>query len=439
MSNGSELNTADRNTTERLRTELAKVVGSTQVLSEQHMVTGYVTDWTGAWSGWTRAVVRPGTVGEVREVVSLCREAGVPVVAQGGNTGLVGGSVPHHGEVVLSLRRLTRLDPIETISGQVTAGAGVTIAALRDHARRSGFEYGVDLASRDSATVGGTIATNAGGIRVIANGDTRRQVLGLEVVLADGNVVSRLAGIEKDSAGFDLSQLFVGSEGTLGVITAARLRLSPRVGGERHVVLLGVSHPSDGLGLRGSDVTALEFLSHSCLAVVTEHLGRSLPAVGEHPYYVLVESSRLPDLDPSTDALIDTRLWEFREAITETLSAGGVPHKFDVGVPLPRLDEFVADLEQLDGEVFVFGHLAEGNCHVNVRGPADYETVADRVLGLVVEYGGTVASEHGIGVAKGRWLHLTTSPEERDAIRRIKHALDPHRILNPAVTFAPAG
>ena len=437
MSSGSDPNTNDRETTERLRIELVKVVGPTQVLIEQDIVAGYVTDWTGAWTGWTRAVVRPGTVGEVEQVVSLCRAASVPIVAQGGNTGLVGGSIPHRGEVVLSLRRLTRLDPVETISGQVTAGAGVTIAALRDHARRSGFDYGVDLASRDSATVGGTIATNAGGIRVIANGDTRRQVLGLEVVLADGTVISRLAGIEKDSAGFDLSQLFVGSEGTLGVITAARLRLSPLVGGERHVVLVGVAHPSQGLELRGPEVTALEFFSNRCLAAVCDHLGRSRPTAAEHPYYVLVESSRLPELDSHTDAVFGERLWSFREEITETLSTRGIPHKFDVGVPLARLDVFAEELETLAGEVFVFGHLAEGNCHVNVLGPAGYETVAEQVMRLVATYGGTVASEHGIGVAKGRWLHLATSPEERATIQRIKQALDPERILNPAVTFAP--
>lgn len=423
--------------TERLRAELTKAVGVNQVLTERDMVAGYVTDWTGVWSGWTRAVVRPGTVEEVQAVVSICREAGVPIVTQGGNTGLVGGSVPHHGEVVLSLRRLTRLDSVDPISGQVTAGAGVTIAALRDHARKSGFDYGVDLASRDSATVGGTIATNAGGIRVIANGDTRRQVVGLEVVLADGTVISRLGGIEKDSAGFDLSQLFVGSEGTLGVITGARLRLSPLAEGERHVVLLGVSHPSEGLELRAPEVTALEFLSHNCLALVSDHLGRRRPTAHQHPYYVLIESNRLPELDPNVDAVVDERLWDFRESITEAMSARGVPHKFDVGVPLPRLDDFIGDLEQLDGDVFVFGHLAEGNCHVNVLGPTDYETVADSVLGLVVDYGGTVASEHGIGVAKGRWLHLTTSPAERATIRRIKQALDPEGILNPAVTLAP--
>ena len=430
---------ADRDKQEGLRRELANLVGPAHVFSDADMVAGYVTDWTGAWRGWTGAVVRPGTVDEIRRVVLACGMAGVPIVTQGGNTGLVGGSVPHHGEVVLSLRRLTRLDPVETVSGQVTAGAGVTITALRDHARRSGFDYGVDLASRDSATIGGTIATNAGGVRVIANGDTRRQVLGLEVVLADGNVISRLTGIEKDSAGFDLAQLFVGSEGTLGVITAARLRLVPLVGGERYVALVGVSHPSEGLELRKPDVTALEFLDHNSLAVAARHIGRRLPTDGEHPFYVLVESRSLPDLEPDADAVVDERLWDYREAITEALSKHGIPHKFDVGVPPSRLDEFVEDLQQLEGNMFVFGHLAEGNCHVNVLGPDDFATVAERVFGLVIEYGGTVASEHGIGVAKGRWIGLTTTPEERAVRTRIKEALDPNRILNPAVAWAPPG
>jgi len=422
-----------------LREELAKLVGSTHVFTDTDMVAGYVTDWTGAWHGWTRAVVRPGTVDEIRQVMLACGRAGVPIVPQGGNTGLVGGSIPHNGEVVLSLRRFTRLDPVDTVAGQVTAGAGVTITALRDHARRSGFDYGVDLTSRDSATVGGTIATNAGGVRVIANGDTRRQVLGLEVVLAEGNVISRLAGIEKDSAGLDLSQLFVGSEGTLGVITAARLRLLRPTGGERHVALVGVLHPSQGLELRGPGVTALEFLSHNSLTVAARHLGRRLPTDREHPFYVLVESTSLPDLGPGADAVVDERLWDYREVMTEALSRHGTPHKFDVGVPLSRLDEFVEDLEQLEGETFVFGHLAEGNCHVNVLGGDDYATVAERVFGLVIENGGTVASEHGIGVAKGQWIGLTTTPGEQAVGQRIKAALDPTGILNPAIGRALDG
>jgi FAD/FMN-containing dehydrogenase len=438
MSSGSGA-TAHGDQQEGLREQLVRLVGSTHVFTDTDMVAGYVTDWTGAWSGWTRAVVRPGTVDEIRQVVLACGLAGVPIVTQGGNTGLVGGSVPHHGEVVLSLRRLTRLDPVEVISGQVTAGAGVTITALREHVRRSGYDYGVDLASRDSATIGGTIATNAGGVRVIANGDTRRQVLGLEVVLADGSVISRLAGIEKDSAGLDLSQLFVGSEGTLGVITAARLRLVPLAGGERYVALVGVSHPSEGLQLRGPDVTALEFLCHNSLTVAARHLGRRLPTEGEHPFYVLVESRSLPDLAPEVDAIVDKRLWDYREAITEALSKQGIPHKFDVGVPPSRLDEFVDDLEQVEGNMFVFGHLAEGNCHVNVLGPDDFASVAEKVFGLVIEYGGTVASEHGIGVAKGRWIGLTTTPEERAIRTRIKEALDPKGILNPAVGGVESG
>ncbi len=421
--------------TARLRTELARLVGARHVLTETDMVAGYVTDWTGTWTGWTPAVVRPGSVAEVQQVVALCAEVGVPIVSQGGNTGLVGGSVPHQGEVLLSLRRLSRLDPVDPLSGQVTAGAGVTIGALQNHARSAGFEYGVDLASRESATVGGTIATNAGGTAVIAHGDTRRQVLGLEVVLADGSLVSRLSGIQKDGAGFDLSQYFIGSEGTLGVITAARLRLIPLTGGERHVVLAGVDRPSQGLNLRGSQVTALEFLSHRCLTAVSDHLGRRRPIPTEHPYYVLTEANRLPEVD--APAVVGPGLWAFREAITEALSRRGRPHKFDVAVPLEHLDEFVGQVERLDGEVFVFGHLGEGNCHVNILGSSDYATVAEEVMGLVVGHGGTVAGEHGIGVAKRRWLHLSASPAELTMMRRIKEAFDPHRTLNPAVLLAP--
>ncbi|MGH8916095.1 MAG: FAD-binding oxidoreductase, partial [Acidimicrobiia bacterium] len=199
-----------------LHKRLVDAVGPSHVLVEPDMVAGYVRDWTGRWTGETRAVVRPGSVAEVQGVVRVCHDLLVPVVPQGGNTGLVGGSVPHQGEVVLSMRRLDRLEPIDNM--EVTVGSGVTVSALQAHSRAAGLTYGVDLASRDSATIGGTIATNAGGMNVVANGDTRRQVLGLEVVFADGSVGSRLDGVAKESTGPDLFQLMVGSEGTLGVI-----------------------------------------------------------------------------------------------------------------------------------------------------------------------------------------------------------------------------
>ena len=216
---------------------LADFVGADHVLTDPDRCVGYGTDWTRRWSVTPQAVVRPGSTDEVSGVLGWCAARGVGVVPQGGNTGLVGGSVPNRREqIVLSTLRLTGLEAVDHVSRQVTVGAGATIAAVQAHAGSAGLAYGVDLASRDSATVGGTLATNAGGIRVVAHGDSRAQLVGLQAVLPDGSVVDHLAGLPKDSAGYDLSGLLVGSEGTLGVVTAARLRLVPpcRPAGPRH-------------------------------------------------------------------------------------------------------------------------------------------------------------------------------------------------------------
>ena len=414
---------------------LRRVVGEPHVLTEPDMVAGYLRDWTGRWIGQSAAVVRPGSVEEVQDVVRICHDSRVAVVPQGGNTGLVGGSVPHHGEVVLSLRRLDRLDPIDTASRSVTVGAGATIGALQEHARRGGLRYGVDLASRDSATIGGTIATNAGGTHVVSNGDTRRQVMGLEVVLADGTRLSRLEGMPKVSLGPDPLQLMVGSEGTLGVITAARLRLLPGEAAAPLVILLAVKTLSEGLGSLGPDVRAIEFFDRACLEAVMEHHGLPRPLPGESPFYVLIESGDTPRLAEDAVAVVDPRLWAYRESITETISALGVPVKLDVAVPLDRVDQFSTAVKKLDleGQAYLYGHLAEGNFHVNVVGSRDPESVVDRVLELVVDLGGVIASEHGVGVAKADWWRRTTEPSILEFQRRVKAALDPDRILNPAV------
>ncbi len=208
-----------------LARRLIEAVGQDHVLTDPERTRSYETDWTGRWSGRARLVVRPRDTAQVAAVLRACGAAGVGVVPQGGNTGLVGGGVPRGGEVVLSLARLTELGPVDTAAGQVTAGAGVTLRALAEHAARAGLAYGVDFAARDSATVGGTVATNAGGIHVVRHGATRTQVLGLEAVLADGRVLRRMGGLPKDATGYDLPGLLTGSEGTLAVVTAARLRL----------------------------------------------------------------------------------------------------------------------------------------------------------------------------------------------------------------------
>jgi FAD/FMN-containing dehydrogenase len=415
-----------------------EILGPEHVLTDSDMVAGYVRDWTGRWTGHTRAVVRPGSVEEVQGVVRICHEHSLPLVPQGGNTGLVGGSIPHRGEVVVSLRRLDRLGPIDEQLREVTVGAGATVAALHAHARRSGLEYGVDLASRDSATIGGTIATNAGGMNVVANGDTRRQVLGLEVVFADGTVASRLGGVAKESTGPDLLQLMVGCEGTLGIVTAARLRLLPRLEAEPMVILVGVEHLSEGLDFLDPGSHALEFFDQACLEAVIGHRGLSRPLSSDHPFYILVETSSTPEVPDNVEAVVDRRLWAYREHITETVNQIGVPVKLDVAVPLGRLDEFAAAVESLglEGQVFLYGHLAEGNFHVNVVGNPDPETVVDRVLRIVVAMDGVIASEHGIGVAKSAWWRASTDPAILAMNRHIKEALDPHRILNPEVFWS---
>jgi FAD/FMN-containing dehydrogenase len=418
--------------------DLRQVVGTNHVLTEPDMTAGYIQDWTGRWTGKTRAVIRPGSVDEVAGVVGICQETGTPLVPQGGNTGLVGGSIPHRGEVVLSLRRLDSLSPVDSGTRSVIAGAGVRLGALQAHARGSGLVYGVDLASRDTATVGGTIATNAGGSYVVSRGDTRRQVLGLEVVLADGSIVSSIEALPKVSQGPDLLQTMIGSEGTLGVITAARLRLVPPFDPEPMVVLVGVDRLADGLPLIGPGVRAIEFFDRTCLEAVMEHRGLSKPIAGDFPFYVLIEAAELPDLEDDAPAAVDRGLWVYRESITETISQIGVPVKLDVAVPLHSMDQFARSVRSLDtgGQAFLYGHLAEGNFHVNVVGADDPERVVDDVLALVMSLGGAIASEHGIGLAKTEWWKRTTDPASIDLARRVKAALDPDRILNPSVFWA---
>lgn len=407
------------------------VVGASHVLTEAAMIAGYIQDWTGRWTGDTVAVVRPANTEEVSAIMSICLSHEVAVVPQGGNTGLVGGSIPHRGEIVLSVRRLDGLANASTSS--VVAGAGATIASVDALARRSGLMYPVDLASRDSATVGGTIATNAGGLHVVAYGDTRRQVLGLEVVLADGSVLDRLTKPPKESVGPELVHNLIGSEGTLGVITAARLRLLPIPRAERFVTLVAIDRLSDGLGFLSDGVTALEFFDERCLRLVIEHRGLPSPLPGNAPFYVLIESSELPEVGDA-DAVVDERLWKYREAITETINAAGVPCKLDVAVPIEAVDLFVSELTKrsIEGEMFVFGHLAEGNFHVNVVG-GDPSLVEHEVLSLVVALGGAIASEHGIGVAKAEWWRRSTEPALVDLARGLKAAFDPRGILNPEV------
>lgn len=447
---------------------LTGIVGARHVLVEAGLRVPYETDWTRRWSGAARCVVRPGSTAEVAAVVRAVGEHGAVVVPQGGNTGLVGGGVPRGGEVVLSLARLTDLEPVEPTAAQVTAGAGVTIADLHAHAAAAGLAYGVDLASRDTATVGGTVATNAGGTRVLRHGATRAQVVGVEAVLADGSVVRRLGGLLKDTVGYDLPGLLVGSEGTLGLVTRARLRLVPAPA-HRVVALLAVGSVADAQALlrrvrdRGTGLEAAELVHHAGVELVAEQVGVPAPFAAAHPSYLLLEVAA--DHDPTDelaavvadagevrDAAVagDTagraRLWRVREAHTEAISAAGVPVKLDLAVAPGRLAELDAALPGVveraapGARLIVFGHVGDGNLHVNVLDvdAAHVERLEAALLRLAVDLGGTISAEHGVGTHKAAHVGLVRDPADLAAMRAIKRALDPRGLLNPGAVLPPA-
>ena len=441
---------------------LASIVGDEHVLLDPQVIAGHEVDWTGRFRGATPAVVRPADTAQVADVLALCDAERIAVVPQGGNTGLVGGGVPLHGEVVLSLNRLDTLGPVDEVASQVTAGAGCTLAALQGHVAPHGYAYGVDLAARGSATVGGTVATNAGGVHVLRWGSTRRQVLGVEAVTADGRVLRHLDGLVKDNTGYDLAGLLCGSEGTLAVVTAARLALVPHHD-QRVVALCAFPDVASavvataGLRRRVEQLDAAELFLADGLDLVCDTAGLPHPFAVHHPAYVLFEASGVSD---PTDALADAlavqegildvavasdtgrraELWAYREEHTLAINGLGPPHKLDVTLPLVGLAAFASAVPGAvaavapDARCWLFGHVGDGNLHVNVTGvdPED-ESVDDAVLRLVVASGGSISAEHGIGTAKRRWLALQRSADELEVFRAIKAAFDPNGILNPHV------
>ncbi|MCU1600861.1 MAG: linked oxidase domain protein [Frankiales bacterium] len=444
--------------------QLADIVGAEHVLTDPDLKASYETDWTQRFTGSALCVVRPASTEEVAAVLRACAAEGLKVTVQGGNTGLVGGGVPAGGDVLVSLTRLSTLGTVDPASAQVTVGAGVTLAALQGIARDAGFDVGVDLAARDSATIGGLIATNAGGIRVLRYGSMRQQVVGLTAVLPDGSVFSRMAGLEKDGTGYDLMGLIAGSEGTLAIVTEARVRLVPRFRA-RAVALLAFSSTQAAVdvlpGLRSSlpSLAAAELFYAPGLALVRKHSGLAAPFPEEHEAYLLVECADLTDPTSllvqaveTADGLVDARiaddaagqraLWAYRETHTESISAEGVPVKLDVSVPVRSLPSLVERLAPTIAGVapsarpIVFGHVNEGNLHVNVLDAGDlHEEVSDAVLRLVASLDGSISSEHGVGRAKVPWLSLSRSTVEIETMRSIKAALDPHGLLNPGVLF----
>ena len=450
------------------------IVGDQHVLVDADERAGHETDWTGRYGGPCVAVVRPGTTAEVSEVLQACTRLGVAVVTQAGNTGLVGGGVPRpdgdgRPTVVLSMRRFDRISALDAASMQVTCGAGVTIADWRRAALDAGLDTPIDFAARDSATIGGAIATNAGGSRVVRFGTMRQQVVGIEAVLADGRVVGSLSGLPKETVGVHWPSLLCGSEGTLAVIAAARLRLVPHFA---HVTTALVALDDlaaarallVGLRRRSGSLDSIEIVWPEALDLVASHVG-STPPVEVPPGGVAVLVECADHVDPTADVLaaldeldgvastaIATdgprreHLLAFRDRITESIAAAatasGTPtFKLDVAVPVVALDQLMAvaraAAERQRARLIPFGHLAEGNVHLNFLDAVRHRELADAVLSTVAELGGTISAEHGIGIAKNEWLHLVRRPGELDAMRAIRAALDPTGTLNPGVLDAP--
>ncbi|HEY8072659.1 MAG TPA: FAD-binding oxidoreductase, partial [Labilithrix sp.] len=398
----------------------------------------YGRDWTRVHTPAPRAIAFPRSTDEVARLLAICDTTRTGVVPSGGRTGLAGGAVAANGEIVLSLAKMRRMDEVDRIGNTVRVQAGAVTQAVHEHCAPHGLTWPVDFASKGSSTVGGNIATNAGGVRVIRWGLTRQWVLGLEVVLASGKVLAIGGALEKDNTGLDLRQLFIGSEGTLGVVTEATLKLA-RAGGESRVMLFGVRDVASVLALfreaRRAPFTigAYEFFSQRCLDRLVAHRKLRPPLDAKTDYYVLLEvdgdadawvasvleSGIVEDGTIAQHASQARDLWALREGISESLSATGLPHKNDVALPIAQLDAFCNELEALFGrrypgwEICLFGHVGDGNLHINVMKPdamarEEFFTKtkdADRDLfGLVQQHDGSISAEHGIGLLKKPFL-----------------------------------
>jgi len=429
----------------------------------------YGRDWTRIHAPNASLLARPRSTAEVRAILARCDTARVPVVPSGGRTGLAGGAVAKAGEVVLSLERMRGMGAVDSLGATLHVEAGAITEAVHQHAEAEELTWPVDFASKGSSTIGGNIATNAGGVKVIRYGLTRNWVLGLTVVTATGDVLELGGALEKDNTGIDLRQLFIGSEGILGVITEATLKLAPVQKG-LDVLLFAVRDLAAVLALFRAareapfTLSAYEFFTDECLARLTRHRKVNMPFRGKASHYVLVEveagdeetlSAWLESLlerDLVEDGTLAQNrdqartLWDLREGISESLSATGLPHKNDIALPIASLEVFVADFETLMAEryptweVCLFGHIGDGNLHVNVMKPDDMDKdtfveqthEADRHLfELVKRHRGSVSAEHGIGLLKKDWLGYTRSAEEVALMKALKRVLDPRGILNP--------
>ena len=445
-----------------LQRRLADIVGAANVLTASEDTKPYFTDWRKQYAAAAECVVRPASTQEVSQVVSLCAHEGVAIVPQGGNTGLVGGSVPTGArrELVLALGRLNRIRSLDVLNDTVTVEAGCVLAAVQRAAEDAGRLFPLSLAAEGSCQIGGNLSTNAGGVNVLRYGNAREQVLGLEVVLPDGRIWDGLRGLRKDNTGYDLKQLFVGAEGTLGVITAAVLRLYPKPAASA-TAWIALENPRDAVELLaalrerlGERISAFELVSRTCLDAVLAHvkdLRDPLPAA--QAWYALAQfadSGQAAELhERVADALGEREaalaqsgeqartLWRLRENIPEAQFANV---KHDISLPISRIPQFIeqagtALAAQFAGvEIFCFGHVGDGNLHYNV-GPARLLEVRDAVSRLVYEaverLGGSISAEHGLGQMKREAIRAYKSALELELMQKLKAALDPNGLMNP--------
>jgi FAD/FMN-containing dehydrogenase len=441
-----------------LQKRLAAIVGEANVLTGPADTKPYFTDWRKQYSAAAECVVRPGSTREVAEVVALCAREKIAVVPQGGNTGLVGGSVPTgtQREIVLALARMHRIRSLDVLNDTVTVEAGCVLANVQRAAAEAGRLFPLSLAAEGSCQIGGNLSTNAGGVNVLRYGSAREQVLGLEVVLPDGRVWEGLRGLRKDNTGYDLKQLFLGAEGTLGVITTAVLRLYPKpnASGTAWIALRSAREAVELLAaLRsrlGERISAFELVSRSCLEAVLTHLPDARDPLGTpHPWYVLVEfgdSGAQQDLEERlAEALAEREavlaqsveqaraLWRIRESIPEAQFANV---KHDISVPISKIPEFIAlaDAALSPLPIYCFGHVGDGNLHYNVgtqQHVGRREEINRVVYDAVTRLGGSISAEHGLGQLKRDAIRDLKSPLELELMRALKKALDPQGLMNP--------
>jgi FAD/FMN-containing dehydrogenase len=456
---------------------LATIVGGANVIVEAGAMEPYLVEERGLYRGAARAIVRPGSTDEVSRVLAYCNAHRLRIVPQGGNTGLVGGQIPSQAgdEIVLSLRRMDRIRAIDPTANIMIVDAGVTLLRAQEEADNHDRLFPLSLPSEGSCTIGGNLSTNAGGVAAVAYGVARDLVMGVEVVLADGRVMSNLTRVKKDNTGYDLKNLFIGAEGTLGIITGAVLKLFPKPRA-RATAFVGLASPQEALGLldialsrAGADVKSFEIIPRIGIDFDLRHGADTRdPLQQKHAWYVLIELASQTDAavettlenllaeaieqglveDAAIAASLDQRndFWRLRELLSEVQKYEGGSIKHDVSVPISSAPAFLADVERdvtalvPGARMVAFGHLGDGNIHCNVSQPvgADKQRFLDRwhdvnrvVHGLVAKYDGSISAEHGIGVMKREELPDVKDPVALDLMRMLKRSLDPNGILNP--------